>query len=144
MALRRPRTLVYGLLAASLAINLIGAGYLGFVGFRPKPPPRTAESTIDFVTRRFPGPVAEAVRAKLEERRDALRDALREMRAARRETRDAMSDAPFDAARAEAAFADARGKAADLQKVIHSAIIAALPGVPEAERAKIDRSNDGD
>ncbi|MFC7051570.1 periplasmic heavy metal sensor [Hansschlegelia quercus] len=141
MALRRPRALVYGLLAASLAINLIGAGYFGFVGFRPKPP-RTAESTIDFVTRRFPAPVAEAVRAKLEERRDELREAMKEMRAARRETRDAMSDAPFDADRADKAFADARAKSSDFQKVIHSAIISALPGVPEADRAKIDRNDD--
>lgn len=140
MSVRRPHTIVFGVLAVSIALNLVAAGYIGFVGFRPKPPPHTVETTIDFVTRRFPGPVAEAVRAKLEERRDELHRTLRAMKEARRATRDAMSDVPFDPERADAAFADARAKGADFQRVIHSAIVEALPGTPEAERAKIDRN----
>ncbi|GLK66720.1 periplasmic heavy metal sensor [Hansschlegelia plantiphila] len=141
---RRPNSLLYALLAVSLAANLIGAGYLGFVGFRPKPPPRTVETTINFVSGRYPPTVAKAVREKLEARRDELKNALDEMKIARRATRDAMSDVPFDAARVDAAFADARAKAADFQKVIHSAIIEALPDVAEGDRAKIDRSEGGD
>lgn len=136
---RRRSGFVYGLLAVSLAVNLVGAGYLGFVGLRPKPP-RTVESTIGFVSARYPAAVGAAVREKLEARRSTLERALGEMKAARRATREAMSAKPLDTAKVDAAFAEARAKTADFQKVVHDAIVEALPGVPEAELAKVDRS----
>lgn len=138
--MRRPGVFILGLLALSLAVNLVAAGYLGFVGFRPKPPPRTVENTIDFVSARYPDEVARAIRGKLLERRADLASALEEMKAARRATRSAMGDEPLDQAKVDAAFAAARDKAASFQKVIHGAIADALPQVAATDRAKIDRS----
>ena len=136
---RRPHGLIYGLLGLSLAVNLVGAGYLGYVGTRPKPP-RTVENTINFVSERYPKAVGAEIRKKLEERRPELRRALDDMKDARRATRDAMGDTPLDKARVDAAFAEARAKAADFQKVIHGAIADAMPDLSDTERAKIDRN----
>jgi uncharacterized membrane protein len=136
---RRPHGVVYGLLATSLAVNLVGTGYLGYLELRPKPP-RSVETTIDFVAHRYPSGVGTAVRARLKERRADLQRAFDEMKAARRATRDAMAAQPFDPARVEAAFAESRAKSADFQKVIHGAIIAALPNLAETDRAKIGKN----
>ncbi|MET0313993.1 MAG: periplasmic heavy metal sensor [Hansschlegelia sp.] len=135
---RKRNGVLYGLLAASLAVNFAGAGYLGVAELRPKPP-RTVESTIGFVSGRYPAAMRDAVKAKLEARRSDLERALGEMKAARRATRDAMSATPLDTAKVGAAFAEARAKTDDFQKIVHGAIVEALPGVPEAELAKIDR-----
>ncbi len=137
---RRPHGAIYGLLAASLALNLVGAGYLGYVSLRPKPP-RTVGSTIDFVSGRFPDAVGAAIREKLEARRPELSQALAEMKEARRATRDAMAAAPLDRARVEDAFALSRRKTEAFQKVVHGAIMDALPDVPPGDLAKIDRSD---
>lgn len=145
---RRPHGVVYALLALSLAVNLIGAGYYLGSGFaerrdvRHSKPPRTIESTIDFVSSRYPKPVAAAVKAKLETRRDELKVALDEMRAARRETRQAMREEPLDKARVEAAFASARDKGDAFQRVVQRAVIDALPDVPQSERGAMDKDDD--
>lgn len=133
---RRPHGIVYGLLGVSLALNLVGAGYLGFAGWRK--PNRTVESTIDFVTARYPSSVRQAVRDTLEDRRADLRTALQELRDARRGARDALSAPDIDRAKVDAAFAQSREKAAAFQSVIHAAIAEAVAKLPAAERAKID------
>lgn len=139
---RRPHGVIYGLLAGSLAINLIGFGYLGATGFKAEKtkPPRTVERTIDYVAARYPDPVGDAVRKRLEARRDALQNALAEMRDARRSARRAMSDEPLDKERVSAAFANSRDKAAKFQSVVHGAIVDALPDVTEPARASIDKN----
>ncbi|MFC3693023.1 periplasmic heavy metal sensor [Chenggangzhangella methanolivorans] len=147
---RRPHGLVYALLAVSLAVNLIGAGYFlgaGFADYRSArhgKPPRTVESTIDYVAGRYPAPVAAKVRAKLEAKRPELSTAFDEMRLARRETRKAIKQQPLDKARIEAAFAASRDKAVAFQQLIQSAIIEALPDLPESERNAIEKDDDPD
>jgi len=141
MARRRAPRALYVVLAVSLALNLAAAGFFGVTGFRFKPPPRTVDTTIGFISSRYPDSVGAVIREKLEARRDELAQALQELKEARRATRDTMSQTPLDRARIDAAFANSRVKAADFQKVIHEAIADALPAVPEADRAKIDRGD---
>jgi uncharacterized membrane protein len=142
---RRPHGVVYALLALSLAVNLVGAGYLVGWGYSKKwggerhRPPRTVESTINFVASRYPKSVGEAVRQKLEARREEIAVALDEMKAARRETRQAIREQPLDKNRIEAAFAASREKAANFQRLIQTAIVEALPDLPESERGTIDK-----
>ena len=138
---RRAPGALYAVLAVSIALNLAAAGYFGVTRFHSKSPPRTVETTIGFISSRYPPSVGAVIREKLEARRDELAQALQEMKDARRATRDTMSQAPLDRAQVDAAFANARVKAANFQKVIHEAITEALPAVPEADRAKIDRGD---
>jgi uncharacterized membrane protein len=138
---RRPHGLIYGALAASLAVNLIGAGYVGYTAWRPKPP-RTVESTIAFVSGRYADPIGEAIRVRLEAERGALGTALKEMKQARRATRQAMAAEPFDRARLDALFEEARAKAAAFQRLLHGAIADATAEASPADRAKLDRSGD--
>lgn len=145
---RRPHGLVYALLAVSLAVNLIGAGYYLGSGFTERQgakharQPRTVESTIDFVSSRYPKPVAAAVKAKLEERREQVKVALDEMRAARRDTRKAIKEEPLDKARVEAAFGTAREKAEVFQRIVQQAVMDALPDLPPSERGQMDKDDD--
>lgn len=138
---RRPHGLVYALLAVSLAVNLVGAGYLGYGSFRHKPT-RTVDSTIDFVASRYSKSIGVAVREKLEARRADLTVALDEMKAARRDTRRAIREQPLDKERVETAFATAREKSQSFQRLIQSAIVDALPDVPEKDRAAIEKDDD--
>jgi uncharacterized membrane protein len=138
---RRPHGLVYGALAVSLAVNLIGAGYLGYASWQPKPP-RTVESTIGFVSGRYAGPIGESIRARLEAERAALGTALEEMKAARRATRQAMAAEPFDRARLDALFEEARAKAVTFQQLIHGAIADAAEEASPADRARLDRGGE--
>lgn len=146
---RRPHGVIYALLAVSLAANLVGAGYFLGSGYNKKwgaarnKPPRTVESTIDFVSSRYPKSVGEAVRQKLEARRADIALALDEMKAARRETRKAIREEPLDKARIEAAFAASREKGGNFQRLIQGAIVEALPDVPESERGSIEK-DEGD
>lgn len=133
---RRPHGVVYGLLAASVAINLVGAGYLGYTGFRPRPP-KTVENTIDFVSGRYEGKAGEAIKDRLEAHRQELRSALDDMKDARRETRRTMRDTPFDKARVEAAFAAARDKGQAFQSVIHKSIVEGVSAVEQKDRDAI-------
>jgi uncharacterized membrane protein len=144
---RRPHGVIYALLALSLSANLIGAGYFLGSGYNTKwggsrsKQPRTVESTIDFVSSRYPKSVGDAVRQKLETRRADIALALDEMRAARRETRAAVRQEPLDKARVEAAFSASREKSANFQRLIQTAIIEALPDVPESERGVIEKDD---
>lgn len=139
---RRPHGLIYGLLAVSLAINLVGVGYFAATGFKETKsrPPKTVERTIDFVAARYPDAVGEAVRKRLEARRDLLQGALAEMKDARRAARKTMGEEPLDRNRVEAAFANSREKVAKFQSLIHGAIVEALPDLPEPARASIDKN----
>lgn len=139
--MRRPGVLILGLLAVSLAVNLVGAGYLATVGFRPRPQ-RTVDATIEVVSSHYPDPVSDVVRQKLADHRTELKDALDAMKSARRGAREAMSADPFDRARVDAASGQAREKAGAFWKVIHGAVADALQGAPAADRAKIDRRDD--
>lgn len=147
---RRPHGLIYALLALSLAVNLIGAGYYLGSGFaeyrngRHAKSPRTVESTIEFVASRYPKAVAATVRQKLEAKRPEIKVALDEMRAARRETRRAIKQEPLDKDRIEAAFAASRDKVAAFQRLVQGAIIEALPDLPESERGAIEKDDDPD
>lgn len=148
---RRPHGAVYALLAVSLAANLVGAGYVvgtGFADYRsggkhPRPP-RTVESTIDFVSNRYPKPVAGAVKAKLEGRRDELKAAIDDMRASKREIRRTMTEEPLDRARVEAAFEVSRQKAEAFQRVVQRAVLDALPDVPQSQRGAMEKDDDPD
>lgn len=145
---RRPHGFIYALLALSLAVNLIGAGYYlgaGFADYRTAKrtkQPRTVESTIDFVSGRYPKTVAELVRAKLEAKRDQIKVAIDEMNSARRETRKAIREEPLDKDRIERAFATSREKLSNFQQLIQGAIIEALPDVPQAERGTLEKDDD--
>ena len=141
---RRPHGLVYGLLALSLAINLIAAGFVGyqqFSGTRGKggKGPRNIETTIDFIASRYPKSVADKVRERLTQRQLEIGTALDEMRVARRATRRAMRLEPLNKPDVEAAFANLREKSAAFQKLVHAAIIDTLPDVPEADRDALDK-----
>jgi uncharacterized membrane protein len=147
---RRPHGFVYALLAVSLAVNLIGAGYYlgsGFMDYRSAKrtkPPRTVETTIDAVSRRYPAPVNELIRAKLEAKRDEIKVAIDEMNAARRETRQAVRQDPLDRERLVRSFESSREKLSAFQRLIHGAIIEALPDVPQAERGALEKDEDAE
>lgn len=136
---RRPHILIYGALALSLAVNLAGVGFLLASDDRGKPR-RTVDDTIEFVSKRYPAAVGDAVRAQLETRRAELGRTLGEMQAARRATREAIAADPPDPAKLEGAFETSREKSANFQKVIHGAIVQAVPALPLDERAKVVRS----
>lgn len=136
--IRRPHGIVYALLAGSLALNLVAAGYFGYGSWRSTRGPRTIESTIDFIAKRYPKDVGDKVRDRLESKRIELGRALDEMKDARRATRRAMGEDPLDRARVEAAFANSRAKSEAFQKVIHAAILEALPELPKDKRGDID------
>jgi uncharacterized membrane protein len=141
MVRRRSSRLVYGLLAASVALNLAGAGFFAATWGRPGKPPRTVDNTIAFVSERYPDGVRQAIQARLEARRDELGRALDEMKSTRRASRDAMSAEPLDPARVAAALATARDKGEAFQSVIHAAILEALPAASAAGRAEIGKAS---
>lgn len=144
--MRRPHGVIYALLALSVAVNLIGAGYFGyqsFAGARGKggKGPRTVENTIDFIANRYPKTVGDKVRQRLEQRQFELGKALDELKVARRATRRAMREDPVNKQHVEESFATLREKAGNFQKLIHGAIVDALPDLPEADREVIDKSD---
>lgn len=144
---RRPHGLVYALLAVSLVVNMLGAGYLlgaGFAEYGGKPPrtQRSVESTIEFVVGRYPESVRPTIRGKLEARQAELKTALREMRVARAETRKAIRQEPLDKERIEKAFAESREKMAAFQTLIQSAVVEALPDLPQSERGKLEKDDE--
>lgn len=147
---RRPHGFVYALLALSLAVNLVGAGYYlgsGFADYRSgkrAKPPRTVESTINSVSGRYPKPVGDMVRAKLEANRDAIKVAIDELNAARREAKQAIRQEPLDKARIEKAFETSRETLSSLQRVVHGAIMEALPDVPHSERGALEKDDDSE
>lgn len=134
---RRPHGIVYALLAGSLALNLVAAGYFGYGSWR-SPGPRTIDGTIEFIAKRYPKDVGDKVRDRLESKRVELGRALDEMKDARRATRRAMGEDPLDRARVETAFANSREKSQAFQQVIHAAILEALPELPKDKRGDID------
>lgn len=137
---RRRGTALYVVLALSLGLNLIGVGYFGYTNLSgaKQRPPKTVESTIDFVSRRYPEKTGEAIRAKLEERRAALQSALDDLKDARRATRRAMREKPFDRARVESAYEVARAKGQAFQEVLQGAIVDAVASVSQADRDGVD------
>lgn len=136
---RRPHGFIYALLALSLAVNLIGAGYLGYGSWRTKAP-RSVDSTIDFIANRYPKGVGDKVRERLQAKRADIAQALDELKEARRATRRAMGEQPLERDRVEAAFAHSREKADAFSRLVHGAIVDALPELPEIERGGIDKN----
>lgn len=136
---RRPSLLIYGALALSVAVNLAGAGYLFASDDRDRPQRRTVEDTIDFISKRYPDAVGDAVKAQLESRREQLGAALAEMKTARRAAREAIGADPVDRSVIESAFAASREKSSNFQKVIHDAIADAAPSVALDDRQKVAR-----
>lgn len=134
---RRPHGFIYALLIASLAVNLIGAGYFGYGSWRTREP-RTVDRTIDYIANRYPKGVGDKVRERLLAKRTEVATALDELKKARRDARHAMREQPLNRDRVEAALALSREKSSALQSVIHGAIVDALPEAPETERGGIE------
>ncbi|WP_020179089.1 periplasmic heavy metal sensor [Methylopila sp. M107] len=147
MTSRRPHGFIYALLALSLAVNMMAVGYLGYfayAGLKVKEPrgPRNIENTIEFVSKRYPKSVGDKVRAKLLDRKFELAQAHDELKVARRASRRAMREDPVNKEHVETAFAALREKTSNFQKLVHAAIVDALPELPEADRDEIDKGSD--
>lgn len=147
MTARRPHSLVYLLLALSVALNLVAVGYLGYIayaGYKVKggKGPRNIENTIEFISNRYPKSVGDKIRTRLLDRKFELSQALDELKVARRASRRAMREDPVNKEHVEAAFAALRDKAENFQKLVHGAIVDALPDLPESDRDEIDKSTD--
>lgn len=149
MTARRPHSLVYLLLALSVALNLVAVGYLGYIayaGYKVKggKGPRNIENTIEFISNRYPKSVGDKIRTRLLDRKFELSQALDELKVARRASRRAMREDPVNKEHVEAAFAALRDKAENFQKLVHGAIVDALPDLPESDRDEIDKGADAE
>lgn len=136
-------------LLISLAINLFVGGLAAGRHFAGSPaptqpaiaPPQPGERVPVPAVRRFIAALPEEhrpiVEASLAERRPQIAAATRELRAARERVRDVLVAERFDRAALDAALEGVRDRNADVQRVLHQALVQAADRLPQEARRAI-------
>jgi uncharacterized membrane protein len=134
----RRSSLVLGVLAVSLLINLFIAGFVLTRWVFWEPEPWLGRIFAIAAVGHPPPAIREKMDAELRADDSSIRSAIDAVRQARREVRMAMRAEPFDAAALDKAYADLRARSTDLQTMIHGATARAIAASPAEERAKIE------
>ncbi len=123
-------------LVVSLALNLFLAGVVGMRYWREnvRSPDRAAFGPIGRMTQGMPESGRAKVRAEVDAKREQFREQSREFRRARGEAVQALAAEPFDRAKVDAAFAEARRRADAMSAIMQSAIIEASARLTPEER----------
>lgn len=124
-------------LIVSLALNLFLAGIVGMrywrEHFRP-PPDRAMMGPVGRITQGLPESGRAKVKAAMDATREQYREQGREFRRARGEAIQALAAEPYDRAKVEASFAEARRRADAMSAIMQSALIEASARLTAEER----------
>ena len=124
-------------LIVSLAVNLFLAGIVGMrywrEHFRPQPD-RAMMGPVGRITQGLPESGRAKVRATMDAKREQYREQGREFRRARSEAMQALAAEPFDRAKVDAAFAEARRRADSMSAIMQTALIEASAQLTPEER----------
>jgi uncharacterized membrane protein len=136
---RRGRMILAAVFVASLALNIVVAGFLlqRWIDTPARSPQRAAERAATAAIGRLPPEVRDPLLDAVLARQPELDSAIRELRRSRREVRAAMRAEPLDAERVRTALATTRERSAALLLLIDGIIVDKLPGIPAEARAKI-------
>lgn len=124
-------------LIASLALNLFLAGVVGVRYWREqqwRSERSTMTGPIGRIAQGLPESGRTKVKAVLDSRREQIREQNREFRRARSEAMQALAAEPFDRAKVEAAFAEARRRADGVSAIMQGAMIEASAQLTPEER----------
>lgn len=128
---------------ASLALNLFLAGVLGVRYWREQQWRSERAMTggpIGRIAQGLPESGRTKVRAVIDSKRDQIRELSRDYRRARGEAMQALAAEPFDRAKVDAAFAEARRRADAMSATMQAAMIEASAQLtPEERKAFRDR-----
>lgn len=135
------RTAIF--LMAGLAVSLlVNFALVGFMAARSSPyrtRPALAERLLALGPHFLPPAIADAVNARLPPNAPELREALAAVREARGAVVDAMRASPYDRAKVAAALAELHQRIETLTGLGDRAMLDALDGASDADRAMIGR-----
>jgi uncharacterized membrane protein len=138
VTIRGPLAIILGIvLLASLATNLLIAGFVGARLFGPPRPGGEIERIVAIGVQAFPPEIRDVIEQDARAQRDQMKSLFDAARDARRKMFEAMRADPFDPAALDAAYADVRAKTNALQEAGQKIVLDAIAKAPADVRQHI-------